>query len=48
MRVERRDEVDFRHRMLAKGIAVDQAYDYALPRLSGLCRPAAGTGHADE
>jgi len=33
LRVERRDEIDFRHRMLARGIAVDQAYDYALPLL---------------
>jgi perosamine synthetase len=33
LRVKRRDEIDFCHRMLAKGIAVDQAYDYALPLL---------------
>lgn len=33
LQVERRDEIDFCHRMLAKGIAVDQAYDYALPLL---------------
>ncbi len=33
LRVEQRDEVDFRHRMLAKGIAVDQAYNYVLPFL---------------
>jgi perosamine synthetase len=34
LRVERRDEIDFRHRMLVKGIAVDHAYDYALPLLT--------------
>jgi len=33
VRVSQRDEIDFPLRMLAHGVAVDQAYDYALPYL---------------
>jgi perosamine synthetase len=40
LQVERRDEIGFRNRMLAKGVAVDQAYDYAIPLLE-LYRPYA-------
>ena len=33
LRISRRDEISFPLRMLAQGVAVDQAYDYALPLL---------------
>lgn len=34
LRTPQRDEISFPLRMLAQGVAVDQAYDYALPYLS--------------
>jgi aminotransferase len=33
LRVPRRDEIDFKQRMIRHGVAVDQSYDYALPDL---------------
>lgn len=34
LRVSGRDEIDFKRRMISRGVSVDKVYDYALPYLA--------------